>query len=61
MVLGISIAIAVFVINYLAWNMIAPFPLGLILAFVVGLVLVIPIIVGFRILSRKKVVGNDNS
>ena len=54
MVLGVLIAIAVFVINYLAWAMTFPWPSGTILAFVVGSVLVAPIIVGFRIMSRKK-------
>lgn len=54
MVLGVLIAIAVFVINYLAWTMHFPWPAGTILAFVVGSVLVAPIIVGFRIMSRIK-------
>lgn len=54
MVLGVLIAVAVFVINYLGWAMAFPWPAGMFFGFVIGSLLVAPIIVGFRIKSRKK-------
>jgi len=54
MVLGILIGVAVFVLNYIYWAMMLPWPSGTILAFVIGTVIVAPIIVGFRILSKRK-------
>ncbi len=54
MVLGILIGVAVFVLNYIYWAMMFPWPAGTILAFVIGTVIVAPIIVGFRILSKRK-------
>jgi len=54
MVLGILIAFAVFVLDFIFWNMMAPWPFGMIMGFVIGAIIVAPIIVGFRILSKRK-------
>jgi len=54
MLLGILIGVAVFVLDFMFWNMIAPWPFGMTMGFVVGAVIVAPIIVGFRILSKRK-------
>ena len=54
MLLGILIAIVYFVLNYIYWTMTFPWPNGTILAFVVGIIVVAPIIVGFRILAKSK-------
>ena len=55
MVLGVLIAVAVFVINYIAWGMAFQWPSGAILAFVVGSLLVAPIIAGFRIKKKTSI------
>jgi len=52
-VLGILIAIAVFVLANIFWMMF-PYPLGFILGIITGILLAAPIIVAFRILAKRR-------
>ena len=53
-ILGVLIAVVVFVFDWLYWADKFPFPAGTIIGTITGLLLAIPIIVGFRILGKKK-------
>ena len=54
MILGVLIAVIVFVFDWFIWVLLYPFPDRFIIGTVTGILLATPIIVGFGILSKRK-------
>jgi len=54
MILGVLIAVVVFVFDWIFWTMLFPFPYGFIIGTVTGVLLAATIIIGFRIWAKKK-------